>query len=380
MDQLKNPTDHARNARENLILVRFACNANVSGVVSGVVSWWRTVPDRDYRTPKEIENFSTLSYTAIAMWLQAAHGKARFNLTMVGPPGHFIELELSCGMLRVDLAPAESKERTVRLVGWMGPDGRAVANAELAYDAHSVGWHAAGVVSADLGQAIHQLRAGEDEAIREARRAREALEILLADYRSLDSFEECSFRVQLAEAWSVELQLRKERHARLRALRGPVAAGCTLHEAAVAGDAATVRHLLSTGVAIDLRDDDGRTALHLAVRPGNGSPRQLGRQLAVADVLLGYGADANAAAHDGRTPLHAALHRLHMGVPVQPALIELLLARGANANARSVYGDRPGDRMPRERLHIRAGESVETHRGRVHQILEALREARRLGC
>jgi hypothetical protein len=379
MDQLTSQTNHSHAIRENLILVRMACNANVSGVESGVVSWWRTVPDRDYLTPKEVENFSTLSYTAIAIWLRAAPGKARFKLTMMGPPGRFIELELSCGMLRSDLAPAESNERTVRLVGWIGTGGYAVATADLAYDAMSAGWRGAGIVSANLGQTIRRFRVGEDEAIYNARRVREDIQIQLADYQSLAYFDECNLREALVDARNAELQLRKVRHARLRALRGSVAVGRSLHNAAQRVDAATVRHLLSTGVPTDQRDDDGRTALHLAVRPSDGSPRQLGRQLAAADVLLGYGADPNASAHDGRTPLHAALDRLHSGAPVQPALIELLLAHGANASARSVYGDRPGDRRPGEQLHIQAGESVEEHRDRVKQILNALRDARKLG-
>lgn len=52
--------------------------------------------------------------------------------------------------------------------------------------------------------------------------------------------------------------------------------------------------------AVNSATDDGTTALHCAIAPGNP---------AIVSRLLGFGAQPNVADHDGRTPLWLAVHR-----------------------------------------------------------------------
>ncbi|KAL0037393.1 hypothetical protein WJX79_005832 [Trebouxia sp. C0005] len=72
----------------------------------------------------------------------------------------------------------------------------------------------------------------------------------------------------------------------------------SLHIRASEGDVAGVRKLLTSGVAVDQRDDQGCTALHWAADRGAEQ---------VITVLLSYGADINATDEDGQTPLQYAL-------------------------------------------------------------------------
>src|ERR1700752_2746641 len=101
-------------------------------------------------------------------------------------------------------------------------------------------------------------------------------------------------------------------------------------KAAKAGDAATVKTLLSSDPSrIDARDSDGSTPLHCATWKGH---------QAVVAVLLDAGADVNAVnqnEHWGTTPLHAAAHAN------QAAIARLLLDRGANTKAKDMEGRTP---------------------------------------
>ena len=78
-------------------------------------------------------------------------------------------------------------------------------------------------------------------------------------------------------------------------------------------DAETTALLLAAGADLEGRDAGGRTALQLAA----------GADPAAAARLLDLGASAGAAAADGRTALHSAILRQHLG------LAGLLLDRGA---------------------------------------------------
>jgi ankyrin repeat protein len=77
-----------------------------------------------------------------------------------------------------------------------------------------------------------------------------------------------------------------------------------------------LRELQERGVSIDLRDKKGRTALMIAAEHGNGT---------AISCLIDAGADPNASAQDGLTPLTAALKAKEWS-PV----VELLLAGGAD--------------------------------------------------
>jgi len=79
---------------------------------------------------------------------------------------------------------------------------------------------------------------------------------------------------------------------------------------------------------VSLTDDNGSTPLHLAASNGHYD---------VADLLVGYGADVNAANKKGRTSLHAA------AVAGDDAIVALLLLNGADAKVRDEKGNTPSD-------------------------------------
>jgi ankyrin repeat protein len=71
-----------------------------------------------------------------------------------------------------------------------------------------------------------------------------------------------------------------------------------MRRAAETGDTQELTSLLGATNDIDARDDSGRTALMLATLHGRAG---------AVDVLLGHGADPNAADAHGMTPLQAAV-------------------------------------------------------------------------
>jgi|GEM_PF-508526 len=100
-----------------------------------------------------------------------------------------------------------------------------------------------------------------------------------------------------------------------------------IHGAAAAGDLNKVRTLIEADPALlDSRDDGGATPLHSACLS---SPPSFTRQVAVANLLLGKGANVNARNNYGFTPLHFA----SSGRSPDFALIQLLIAKGADVNA-----------------------------------------------
>ncbi|WP_439622304.1 ankyrin repeat domain-containing protein [Gemmata sp.] len=82
--------------------------------------------------------------------------------------------------------------------------------------------------------------------------------------------------------------------------------------------AAVANQLIGAGADVNARSGDGRTPLHDAVESG---------KHAVAEALLDAKADVNAADKNGRTPLHVAVERENVEA------VRLLLTAGADANA-----------------------------------------------
>ena len=89
-----------------------------------------------------------------------------------------------------------------------------------------------------------------------------------------------------------------------------------LHEAADRGQAEMVDWLLSRSMEINSRDDIQYTPLHFAA---NGVFTNESHYVAVAKVLLAHGADVNARTRDNQTPLHRA------AAWGRPAVIQVLL-------------------------------------------------------
>ncbi len=94
-----------------------------------------------------------------------------------------------------------------------------------------------------------------------------------------------------------------------------------MSEAALIGSEPVIRELLAAGVDPNSPNPEGETALMLVVRTG---------QVDAAEVLIDAGADVNAKEHwAGQTALMWA------GAQLQPEMVKLLLANGAQVDARS---------------------------------------------
>ena len=107
-----------------------------------------------------------------------------------------------------------------------------------------------------------------------------------------------------------------------------------LLQAARGGDLKQVEQLIAAGANVNVREtrrpNVGRTPLHYAA--GQYNDAGPGLHLEVARLLLGKGADVNAAAEGGYTPLHVASGLGHL------EMAELLLSQGANPNAKDRRG------------------------------------------
>jgi ankyrin repeat protein len=101
----------------------------------------------------------------------------------------------------------------------------------------------------------------------------------------------------------------------------------SIFDAAREGDPERVRDLLAADPELaHASDSDGRTALHYAAARGH---------IGVATVLLRGGAAIDAREEDGETPLHSAAWSS------QPAMGEWLIANGSDLEARNRWGRTP---------------------------------------
>lgn len=96
-----------------------------------------------------------------------------------------------------------------------------------------------------------------------------------------------------------------------------------LHRAAESGDTNAVRQTLSLQRhGIDDRDEDGLTALHLAVREGFSE---------VVELLLACEANPNVPSSSGYTPMYLIIFA---PLPMQVAIASILATAGARMNHR----------------------------------------------
>ena len=101
---------------------------------------------------------------------------------------------------------------------------------------------------------------------------------------------------------------------------GYAVSGGPLHEAAKTGNLDEVTGLIEKGATVDVKDENGNTALYIAVGQGHKE---------VAQLLIMKGANVNAVCWLGYTPLHWAVTVLGG----KTDLAELLITKGANVNA-----------------------------------------------
>jgi uncharacterized protein len=101
-----------------------------------------------------------------------------------------------------------------------------------------------------------------------------------------------------------------------------------LHYAALRGNLAEVKQLISEGAQIDMQDDNGITALHFAVQD---------QRIDVVEFLLSLNANPNLLNQHGNGPLWTAV----LSPKDKTEIMEMLLAQGANAKQVNKNGNSP---------------------------------------
>ena len=120
------------------------------------------------------------------------------------------------------------------------------------------------------------------------------------------------------------------------------------------GDVAAVRSSLAGGVDPNIPDEYGLLPLYCTVRAGLEAP--LSMHLEILRLLVAAGAEVDAPAPDGETPLVLSLRK---GAPFTE-VTDLLLELGADPNG-LVQGERPLDAVVRGAASIRQLEALLSH-------------------
>jgi ankyrin repeat protein len=110
--------------------------------------------------------------------------------------------------------------------------------------------------------------------------------------------------------------------------------GPTIHELAARNDVAGLARAVNGGVPVDVRDDQGETALHVAAREVH---------LFAVMMLVTKGANVNARDGRRRTPLHLAVEDDTKKRDERFQIVKLLVAKGADRSALDTDGRQPVD-------------------------------------
>ena len=135
---------------------------------------------------------------------------------------------------------------------------------------------------------------------------------------------------------------------------GPSASERALLAAARKGHIEAVKQHLDSGVNVNAKRT-GSTPMHQAAYYG---------QKEVAELLIAKGADVNAKDDNGQTPLFNAAY---LG---RKEIVELLIAEGADVNAKTDYGKTPLDGANR-RKHPETADLLRKHGGKTGEELKA---------
>ncbi|HXJ75496.1 MAG TPA: ankyrin repeat domain-containing protein, partial [Candidatus Dormibacteraeota bacterium] len=137
-----------------------------------------------------------------------------------------------------------------------------------------------------------------------------------------------------------------------------------LAEATKQGNARMVKTLLAAGSGTEGANEDGQTALMIAIKNGD---------LSVFNLLIDAGAKVNAVEKvQDQTPLMWAAAAARNA----PEMVKVLIAKGANVNARAKFNDWPGQitSEPRAQYHTYGGLTplLYAARGGCYACVEAL--------
>jgi ankyrin repeat protein len=137
-----------------------------------------------------------------------------------------------------------------------------------------------------------------------------------------------------------------------------------LAEATKQGDARMVKTLLAAGSGTEGANDDGQTALMIAIKNGD---------LPIFNLLIDAGAKVNAVEKvQDQTPLMWAATAARNA----PEMVKVLIAKGADVNARAKFNDWPGQitSEPRAQYHTYGGLTplLYAARGGCYACVEAL--------